>query len=153
MLQLHKPSKIKGSVADPGCLSGIVFFWSRIRIFSIPDLGVKKALDPGSGYATVVKRYIRLVFLIREGKLGVRSDPSESPKFSLLCRAYVEFISPFVFVTCPFPLCLVFTWSLAKSSAAPDTVAVFFRLSRIWACRIRNSVSYCSKFFNETMLL
>jgi hypothetical protein len=35
---------------DPGCSSRI-----RILIFSIPDPGVKKAPDPGSGSATLFK--------------------------------------------------------------------------------------------------
>jgi hypothetical protein len=44
---LKKYFHVKDSVADPG-------FLSRIRIFSIPDLGsgVKKIPDPGSGSAS-----------------------------------------------------------------------------------------------------
>jgi hypothetical protein len=61
----HKARECKagGSVADPGYLSRIPdpdFYPSRIRdprsgknLFRIPDPGVKKAPDPGSGSATL----------------------------------------------------------------------------------------------------
>jgi hypothetical protein len=66
-LFLKKPKKwfLSSRKYDPGCSSRIrmlTFYPSRI-----PDPGVKKAPDPGSGSATL---HIMLVFLGRESKWG-----------------------------------------------------------------------------------